>query len=128
MARSTVNSEMAPKALGPYSQAIRIGDFLFTSGQVPIDPATGKVVEGGITAQTHRVFANLRAVLEAGGTSFANVVKATVFLRDMNDFQALNAAYAEYLGECKPARSTVQVARLPLDVAVEIELVAWCGA
>ena len=128
MARSTVNSEMAPKALGPYSQAIRIGDFLFTSGQVPIDPATGKVVEGDITAQTHRVFANLRAVLEAGGTSFANVVKATVFLRDMNDFQALNAAYAEYLGECKPARSTVQVARLPLDVAVEIELVAWCGA
>ncbi len=128
MARSIVNSEMAPKALGPYSQAIRIGDFLFTSGQVPIDPATGKVVEGDITAQTHRVFANLRAVLEAAGTSFANVVKATVFLRDMNDFQALNAAYAEYLGEGKPARSTVQVARLPLDVAVEIELVAWCGA
>lgn len=127
MKREIVNTPEAPRALGPYSQAIRIGDFLFTSGQVPLDPATGKMVEGDITAQTHRVFANLKAVLEAAGTSFDRVVKALAFLRDMNDFQAFNAVYGEYLGESRPARSTVQVARLPLDAAVEVELVAWCG-
>ncbi|MBP7865555.1 MAG: RidA family protein [Acidobacteria bacterium] len=127
MKREIVHTPEAPRALGPYSQAIRIGDFLFTSGQVPLDPSTGRLVEGDITAQTHRVFANLKAVLEAAGTSFDRVVKALAFLKDMNDFQAFNAVYGEYLGEARPARSTVQVARLPLDAAVEVELVAWCG-
>lgn len=122
--RETIHTDLAPAAIGPYSQAIRSGNFIFTSGQIPLDPATGVLVAGDIKTQTHRVFANLQAVLAAAGMTLGNVVKATVFLRDMNDFQSFNAVYGQYLSEVKPARSTVQVARLPLDAAVEIELIA----
>ncbi len=126
MDRDVIQTANAPAAIGPYSQAIKAGGFVFSSGQIPLDPQTGTLISGDIQAQTHQVFANLRAVLQAAGSSFDRVVKVTAFLRDMNDFKAFNEVYAEYLGEVKPARSTVQVARLPLDVAVEIDLVALC--
>ncbi|MBN2431539.1 MAG: RidA family protein [Acidobacteria bacterium] len=126
MNRSVIFTEAAPPAIGPYSQAIRIGQFLFTSGQIPMDPATGQLVADDIRTQTHQVLKNITAILEKAGTSLPNVVKVTAFLRDMNDFKAFNEIYAQYLGEIKPARSAVQVARLPLDVAVEIECVAIC--
>ena len=122
--KSAVSSPGAPKAIGPYSQAIRTGQLLFLSGQVPIDPATGQMIEGDIAAQTRRVFANLAAVLEAGGRSFADVVRTTVFLADMNDFAAMNEVYGQYFKEPYPARATVQVARLPKDARVEIDLIA----
>lgn len=114
----------APKAIGPYSQGIKEGRWIFASGQVPLDPATGKLVEGDFEAKVRRVFANLRAVLASGGAEFRHVVKATVFLKSMTDFAALNAVYSEELGGHKPARSTVAVAGLPLDAPVEIELIA----
>lgn len=113
----------APAAIGPYSQAIRAGNLIFTSGQIPLD-ASGQLVDGDVTAQTHQVFRNLQAVLQAAGASLNHVVKATVFLRDMNDFAIVNDIYAQYFGDHKPARSTVQVARLPKDVAVEIDVIA----
>ncbi len=122
--KQAVSSQDAPKAIGPYSQAVRAGQLLFLSGQVPLDPATGQIVEGDIAAQTHRVFKNLGAVLTAGGRSFADVVRTTVFLADMNDFAAVNAVYGEYFTEPYPARATVQVARLPKDARVEIDLIA----
>ena len=122
--KHAISSGDAPKAIGPYSQAVRAGDLLFLSGQVPIDPSTGQMVDGDITAQTHRVFHNLGAVLAAGGRSFADVVRATVFLADMNDFTAMNAVYGQYFSEPFPARATVQVARLPRDARVEIDLIA----
>ena len=122
--KSAVSSPGAPKAIGPYSQAIRTGQLLFLSGQVPIDPTTGQMIEGDIAAQTRRVFANLAAVLEAGGRSFADVVRTTVFLADMNDFAAMNEVYGQYFKEPYPARATVQVARLPKDARVEIDLIA----
>ncbi len=122
--KQAVSSQDAPKAIGPYSQAVRAGQLLFLSGQVPLDPATGQIVEGDIAAQTHRVFKNLGAVLTAGGRSFADVVRTTVFLADMNDFAAVNAVYGEYFTEPYPARTTVQVARLPKDARVEIDLIA----
>ena len=122
--KHAISSGDAPKAIGPYSQAVRAGDLLFLSGQVPIDPSTGQMVDGDITVQTHRVFHNLGAVLAAGGRSFADVVRATVFLADMNDFTAMNAVYGEYFSEPFPARATVQVARLPRDARVEIDLIA----
>lgn len=118
-----VSTTKAPAAIGPYSQAVTLGDLIFTSGQIPLDE-NGQLVEGGIEEQTHRVFRNLSAVLEAAGSTFANVVKATVFIKDMNQFAAVNQIYASYFGEHKPARSTVEVARLPRDVLVEIELIA----
>ncbi len=124
MERTVVRTEQAPQAIGPYSQAIIAGGFVFVSGQIAIDPATGQIVEGDIGAMTRRIFANLKAVLEAAGSSLAKVVKTTVFLADMDDFQAMNAAYAEFFPENPPARSTVQVARLPRDARVEIEVVA----
>ncbi len=124
MERQAVHSDKAPKAIGPYSQAIRVGNFVFCSGQTPIDPATGKLVEGGIEEQTRRVLQNLSVVLEAAGTSLSRVVKTTVFLMDMNDFQRMNAVYAEFFPSTPPARSTVQVARLPRDASVEIEVIA----
>ena len=122
--KQAVSSPGAPKAIGPYSQAVRAGQLLFVSGQVPLDPATGQMVEGDIAAQTRRVFDNLRAVLKAGGRSFADVVRTTVFLADMNDFAAVNEVYGSYFTEPYPARATVQVARLPKDARVEIDVIA----
>jgi 2-iminobutanoate/2-iminopropanoate deaminase len=118
-----IASADAPAAIGPYSQAVRIGDLLFTSGQIPLT-VQGELVQGGIEEQTHQVFRNLQAVLAEAGAGLSDVVKATVFLKDMEQFAALNAIYAAYFGEHKPARSTVEVARLPKDVLVEIELIA----
>ncbi len=125
--KAAIHTAEAPAAIGPYSQAIRVGNMVFTSGQVAIDPATGQLVSGGIEDQTHRVLKNLRAVLAAAGLDFSRVVKTTVFLKDMADFAAMNATYAEYLQTQNgpaPARSTVEVARLPKDALVEIELIA----
>ena len=122
--KQAVSSPEAPKAIGPYSQAVRAGQLLFVSGQVPLDPATGQLVEGDIAAQTRRVFANLAAVLKAGGRTFADVVRTTVFLADMNDFAAVNEVYGSYFSEPYPARATVQVARLPKDARVEIDVIA----
>ena len=119
-----VSSPDAPKAIGPYSQAVRAGQLLFVSGQVPLDPATGQIVDGDIATQTRRVFDNLAAVLKAGGRSFADVVRTTVFLADMNDFAAVNEVYGSYFSEPYPARATVQVARLPKDARVEIDVIA----
>jgi 2-iminobutanoate/2-iminopropanoate deaminase len=122
--KQAVASPGAPKAIGPYSQAVRAGQLLFLSGQVALDPVTGQMVDGDITAQTRRVFENLGAVLDAGGRSFADVVRTTVFLADMGDFAAMNAVYGQYFKEPYPARATVQVARLPKDALVEIDLIA----
>ena len=122
--KHAVSSPDAPKAIGPYSQAVRAGQLLFVSGQVPLDPATGQIVDGDIAAQTRRVFDNLGAVLNAGGRSFGDVVRTTVFLADMNDFAAVNEVYGRYFSEPYPARATVQVARLPKDARVEIDVIA----
>jgi 2-iminobutanoate/2-iminopropanoate deaminase len=127
--KKRVQTDAAPKALGPYSQAIVAGGMVYCAGQIPLDPATGEVVAGGIAQQTARVLANLQAVLKAAGSDLGKVVKTTVFLKDMNDFAAMNEVYGrpEYFGPNPPARSTVEVARLPRDVRVEIELVALAG-
>ena len=122
--KQAISSPGAPKAIGPYSQAVRAGQLLFLSGQVALDPATGQLVDGDISAQTRRVFDNIRAVLDAAGRSFADVVRTTVFLADMNDFAAVNEVYGQYFKEPYPARATVQVARLPKDARVEIDLIA----
>ena len=122
--REIVATEAAPQAIGPYSQAIILGDFVFTSGQIPIDPQTGVFVEGGITEQTEQVLRNLAEVLRAAGTSLEGVVKTTVFLADMNDFAAMNEVYGRYFSNEPPARSTVQAARLPRDARVEIDVIA----
>ena len=122
--RKTVRTDKAPAAIGPYSQAVRSGGFLFCSGQIPLDPESGKLVEGGIEAQTERVLMNLEAVLAAGGATLAAVVKTTVFLADLADFPAMNAVYGRYFPEDPPARATVQAARLPAGARVEIEAVA----
>ncbi len=122
--RTPVHSDAAPKAIGPYSQAIVANGFVFCSGQTPIDPATGNLVEGGIEAQTQQVFKNLIAVLAAAGTDLDHVVKSNVFLKDMNNFAAMNAIYASHFKGAPPARSTVEVARLPKDCIVEIEMIA----
>ena len=122
--KQAVASPDAPKAIGPYSQAVRAGQLLFLSGQVPLDPATGQMVTGDIAAQTRRVFDNLAAVLKAGGRSLADVVRTTVYLADMNDFAAVNEVYGTYFTEPYPARATVQVARLPKDARVEIDVIA----
>ena len=124
MAKQAIFSPDAPRAIGPYSQAVRAGDLLFLSGQVPIDPSSGNIIDGDIAAQTRRVFDNLGAVLAAGGRSFTDVLRTTVFLADMNDFSAMNAVYAQYFSEPYPARATVQVARLPKDARVEIDMIA----
>lgn len=125
--KTAIHTAEAPAAIGPYSQAIRVGNLVFTSGQVAIDPATGQLVAGGIEYQTHRVLKNLQAVLAAAGLDFSRVVKTTVFLKDMAHFAPMNAVYAEYFQTQNgpaPARSTVEVARLPKDALVEIELIA----
>ena len=123
--RDIVSTDSAPAAVGPYSQAVRAGNFLFTAGQIPLRP-DGTLVEGDIEVQTRQVLANLEAVLRAGGSEPSRVVKCTVFLADMNDFQAVNALYGELFTDAPPARSAVQVAKLPLGVQVEIEAIALC--
>jgi 2-iminobutanoate/2-iminopropanoate deaminase len=127
LSKTSISTTDAPAAIGPYSQAVRVGDTLYTSGQIPIDPATGNLVPGGIAEQTTRVLDNLKAVLTAAGLDLAHVVKTTVFLKDLADFAAMNAIYAKYFapeGVVAPARSTVQVAALPKDSLVEIECIA----
>jgi 2-iminobutanoate/2-iminopropanoate deaminase len=118
-----ISTNAAPAAIGPYSQAVQVGNLLFTSGQIPLG-LDGQIVQGGMKEQAHQVFDNLKAVLAAAGATFQDVVKATVFIKDMNQFAELNEIYASYFGDHKPARSTVEVARLPRDVFVEIELIA----
>lgn len=122
--REAVTTTSAPPAIGPYSQAIRAGSLLFVSGQIPLDPATGQLVEGDLATQTHRVFKNLGEILKAAGATFDNVVRTTVYLADMNDFPAMNEVYATYFSSPAPARATVQAARLPRDARVEIDLIA----
>jgi 2-iminobutanoate/2-iminopropanoate deaminase len=122
--RKAVASPSAPAAIGPYSQAIRAGNLLFLSGQIPIDPASGDLVTGGIEPQTRQVFQNIGEILKAGGTSFDGVLSATVYLMDMNDFAKMNEIYATYFTSPAPARATVQVARLPKDCRVEIQVIA----
>jgi len=122
--KQAISSDGAPKAIGPYSPAVRAGQLLFVSGQVPIDPSTGNLIDGDIAAQTRRVFDNIGALLAAAGRSFADVVRTTVFLADMNDFAAMNEVYAKYFAEPYPARATVQVARLPKDARIEIDVIA----
>jgi len=122
--KEIVKTSKAPEAIGPYSQAVKAGSILFTSGQIPIKPETGEFVEGDITLQTEQVLENLKAVLEAGGSNLEKVLKTTVFLKDMNDFEAMNAVYSRYFMYNQPARSAVQAAKLPKDVSVEIEAVA----
>jgi 2-iminobutanoate/2-iminopropanoate deaminase len=127
MARSIITTDGAPAAIGPYAQGVRVGNLIFTAGQGGLDPVTGQVVPGGIKEQTTRTIQNLKAVLEAGGSSLSQVVKATVFLKDMNDFAAMNAVYASFFesdSDTLPARTTVEAARLPRDIMVEIEVVA----
>jgi reactive intermediate/imine deaminase len=119
-----IHSDDGPKAIGPYSQAVKAGNVIYTSGQVSLDPKTGELVSGDFAAQARRVFENLRAVLRAGGADFRNVARANVYLTDLGNFQALNAIYAEYFGNHKPARTTVQVAGLPKGAALEIDLIA----
>ncbi len=120
----TISTNNAPQALGPYSQALKVGGFIFCSGQIPINPATNTIEAVTIEDQTRQVITNLKNVLETAGSSLAQVVKTTVFIKDMNDFAALNGVYAELFGDTKPARSCVEVARLPKDVKVEIECIA----
>ncbi len=127
MPKTLVATERAPRAIGPYSQAIRVGDFVYLSGQIPLDPATGELVTGDIEAETHRVMQNLGAVLEAAGASYAGVVKTTIFLVDMADYAAVNKIYGGYFPEAPPARSTVAVAALPRGARVEIEATAYLG-
>jgi 2-iminobutanoate/2-iminopropanoate deaminase len=125
--KQIVRTEAAPQAIGPYSQAVVAGGFVFASGQIPTDPATGQFVEGGVAEQTRQVLRNLSKVLEAAGTGLERVVKTTVFLADMNDFAKMNEVYGSFFGEQPPARSTVEAARLPRDARVEIDVVALAG-
>ena len=124
MKRQVISTQDAPKAIGPYSQAISAGDFLFLSGQIPLDPATGEMVEGGIKAQTERVMDNLGAVLKEAGLGFGNVVKCTIYLADLADFAAVNEAYGRYFLANPPARATIQVAALPKGAHIEIDAIA----
>ena len=127
MKRKIIATEKAPAAVGPYSQAIRVGDFVFTAGQLAIDPATGGLVEGGIEEQTRQVLRNIAAVLETAGSSLDKVVKTTVFLKDMGDFQAMNQVYGEFFADEPPARSTVEVADLALGALLEIDAIGVVG-
>ncbi len=124
MNRESIRTDKAPKAIGPYEQAIKVNGYVYASGQIPIDPKTGNIVEGGVAAQTRQVLENLKAVLEAAGSSPDRVIKATVFLKNMADFAAMNEVYAEHFANANPARSTVAVAELPRGALVEIDLVA----
>lgn len=122
--KKIISTERAPKAIGPYSQAVISNGWAFLSGQIPLDPSTNQIIEGGITAQTERVLENLKSVLEAAGTSLDRVVKTTVYLKDMGEFAAMNEVYGRYFASDPPARATVQAAKLPRDVSVEIECIA----
>ena len=125
MNKTIINPKNAPTPIGPYNQCVKIGDLIYTAGQIPLDPKTGNMVEGGIKEQTKQVLENLKVILEAAGSDFKNVVKATVFLKDMNQFAEMNEVYAQFIDQSfAPARSTIQVARLPKDALVEIEMVA----
>lgn len=124
--KEIIRTESAPAAIGPYSQAVRANGFVFLSGQIPLDPGTGTVESGSVTNQTRRIFENIKAVLEAAGLTLDHVVKTTVFLRNMSEFAEMNEVYGSYFGAHPPARSTVEVSRLPRDVSVEIEVVAIC--
>jgi len=126
MAKVIISATDAPAAIGPYSQAVKVGNFIYTSGQIPINPATGEVIAGDIKVQTRQVLQNLAALLKAGGSSMDKVIKATLFIRDMNRFAEINEVYGEFFGPHPPARSTVEVARLPKDVDIEIEVIAEC--
>lgn len=128
MKREIVHTSNAPAAIGPYSQAVKVqGGLVYTAGQIALDPSTGQIIEGDVKAQTRRVMENLKAILEAAGTNLPSVVKTTVFLKDMNEFASMNEVYGEYFKQDPPARSTVEVARLPKDVRVEIEVIALAG-
>lgn len=128
MSKVIVKTAVAPAAIGPYSQAVEAGDFLFCSGQIPLDPASGEIVEGDVRVQTERVMSNLKAVLEAGGASLERVVKTTIFLVDLGDFGAVNETYAKFFPGDPPARACVEVSKLPKGVRVEIEATAYLGA
>jgi len=125
--KEIIATDQAPRAIGPYSQAVRAGNVIFASGQIPIDPATGEFVAGGVAEQTEQVMRNITAVLEAAGSGLNQIVKTTVFLADMNDFTAMNEVYARFFPETPPARATIQAARLPRDAKVEIEAIAVLG-
>lgn len=124
MTREIIQTDKAPAAVGPYSQAVRANGFLYTAGQIPLDPADGKLIEGSVSEQAERVLENLKAVLVAGGANLASVIKTTVFLQDMNDFAEMNGVYSNYFTDNPPARSTIEVAGLPLGAKVEIEAIA----
>jgi 2-iminobutanoate/2-iminopropanoate deaminase len=128
VSKQAISTAQAPAAIGPYSQAIRSGNLIFVSGQIPLDPSTGQLVEGDAAVQTERVLRNLAAILDAAGASLAQVLKTTVYLKDLGDFGKMNEVYARFFGDRPPARATVEVARLPRDVSVEIELVAEVGS
>ena len=128
MRKQVIQTAEAPQAIGPYSQAVRVGQFVFLSGQIPLDPATGNIVEGDITVQTRRVMENLGAVLRAAGASFAEVVKTTIFLADLGHFSKMNEVYGGYFTSEPPARATVQVGALPRGVLIEIDMIAHVGA
>jgi len=127
MEKVVISTNTAPAAIGPYSQAIKIGNFVFISGQIPILPATGEIVQGDIKVQTRQVLENLRCILEAADSSLDKVVKTTIFMKDLNDYTAINAVYKEFFPNKPPARAAVQAARLPKDAGVEIEAIAFCG-
>jgi 2-iminobutanoate/2-iminopropanoate deaminase len=128
VSKQAISTPQAPAAIGPYSQAIWSGNLLFVSGQIPLDPSTGQLVQGDAAVQTERVLKNLAAILEAAGSSLAQVLKTTVYLKDLGDFGKMNEVYARFFGDCPPARATVEVARLPRDVSVEIDLIAEVGS
>jgi 2-iminobutanoate/2-iminopropanoate deaminase len=125
MSKETIYTKNAPQPIGPYSQAVKFNNLIFTSGQIPIDPSSGKLIDGDIKAQTKQTIENLKNILEAGGSDISKVLKVTVFLKDITEFAAMNEVYAEYFGESKPARSTVEAARLPKDAKIEIDVVAY---
>ena len=127
MKKRIITTDNAPKAIGPYSQGVLAGDFLFVSGQIPIDPKTNRIVEGDITLQTKQVMENIKGILEAGGSSMNDVVKATLYIRDMDEYSKINEVYSTYLVNHHPARSTVEVNRLPKDVRIEIDVIAFVG-
>ncbi|WP_257346690.1 RidA family protein [Pseudalkalibacillus decolorationis] len=123
----TVYTERAPKAIGPYSQALKVNDFLFLSGQIPVEPQTNEIVEHDIKLQTQQVMKNMKAILENESLTFEHIVKTTIFIKDMNQFSSVNEEYGKFFGEHRPARSTVEVSRLPKDVLIEIEAIAYIG-